>query len=142
MTGSVVISYFVFKLNCRLKKRNGYNFAYFFIIAMCVLVLLLPNGTIWQRLGEGYINEEEVVSVKLDFSLSTKSYETILISVQDEAGITVDVTEIPVQQFIGGGISKTKEQITNLRYDVLYIDATTVRIRSEGIKGNIRIWGK
>lgn len=138
--GTLIVSYLIFRVKQKVIQRPQFNIGYILALSICISLLFLPVGTEWRVLykftgGDGLISIGE--------NLHRDNQSTVLITVQNDSGVTVDAIEIPAVQFIGGGVDRTsvlsEEQYT---YFVTYVDNRTVRISTSENISQVRIWAK
>ena len=108
-------------------------------IAICVSLLTLPTGSEWRMLIK--VSEAGKVNVQETFKGNNQS--TLLLTAQNDTGVTIDAVEVPVAQFIGGGVTRLLYlDGTEQSYSVIYISGNSVDIqKSDGVK-QVRIWAK
>lgn len=138
--GTLIVSYLIFKIKQSAVQKLQFNIGYILTLSICVSLLLLPVGTEWRMLYK-FTGENEQVLIREELYRDNQS--TVLITVQNDSGVTVDAIEIPAVQFIGGGVDRTsvlnEEQYT---YCVTYIDNQTVQISMSENISQVRVWAK
>lgn len=81
--------------------------------------------------------------VSIDEVFHREIQSTVLITVQNNSGVTVDAMEIPAVQFVGGGVDRTnvlnQEQYT---YCVTYVDNQTVKLSMSENISQVRVWAR
>lgn len=136
---TVTISWLLYKVNQVLSRNPKYSVPYLLVIAICFSLLVLPSGSEYRMLLE--TTESGVASIQEIFNKDNQS--TILVTAQNSDGITIDASEIPVTQFIGGGINRTIDvEGEECTYHVIYINDNSVMIdKTDEIK-QMRVWAK
>lgn len=136
--GTLFVSYLIFRMKHSWVEKMQFNIGYILVLSICISLLILPVGTEWRMLYK-YAGGDEEVSIDEAFHRDNQS--TVLLTVQNNSGVTVDAIEIPVVQFIGGGVDRTnvlnREQYT---YCVTYIDSRAVKISVSENISQVRIW--
>ncbi len=79
----------------------------------------------------------------LDESLNQNYQSTIMVTAQDNAGRTVDSVQIPIQQFIGAGVTRGFYVLEGqCYYSVSYVEPNCISIEQSENLNQIRIWIK
>lgn len=137
---TLIVSDIVFRISRYLSANQHFCFPRLLVTAIIIAVLVLPVGTEWIMIGK-YTGGNE--NVTLDRMLHKNYESTIMVTVQNSQGITVDAIEIPTEQFIGGGFDRSiliGDELYSYHLDYTSDQSAKVTM-SENIS-QIRIWAR
>lgn len=136
---TIIISEIIYRMKLILSHNHRFSIVYTMAIAIGLSLLILPTGSEWRMLTK--ITSPGVTSIQEVFEGESQS--ALLVTVQDSNGVTVDAVEIPVVQFIGGGISrKMLVNGSEESYSATYVNGSTVDFeKTDGVQ-QVRIWAK
>ena len=136
---TIIISDIIFRMKKVITQNSTFDFLYLMAIAICLSLLILPVGSEWRMLVK--VTDAGTSSIQDEFKGDNQS--TLLVTAQDNNGVTVDAVEMPVVQFIGGGINRTLiVNGTEQSYNITYVNGRTMDFEiSDGIR-QIRVWAK
>ena len=121
---------------------NFFNKCTFIVTISILLIISLPSNvktTAWRIVGETGETSELVLTEEL----SNTNMDSIMITILNPNGISVEESVVPIGQFIGGGIGSTLMYNGELyNYDVKYKDNNTVEISMSDGSNWLRIWVK
>lgn len=134
---TVLIAYLIFKYKEHAKGNSRNNKFIVLLVIMCIGLNILPStrNISWNLLYETCSSTRIIVDDK-KFQCST-----VMITIQNMEGITINEQQIPVQQFMGGGF----EGILNIgqenyTYDITYSDNSYISIVIPDDIVKLRIW--
>ncbi|MCI8288049.1 MAG: acyltransferase [Lachnospiraceae bacterium] len=138
--GTLIVSYLIFRMKQSVIQKLQFHIGYILALSICISLLILPVGTEWTMIYKFTGGDEQI---SIEESLHRDNQSTVLITAQNDSGVTVDAIEIPIVQFIDGGVDRTsvlnEEQYT---YYVTYIDNRTLKISMSENISQIRVWTK
>ena len=137
---TIAIAWIIYKFRLIIEKKQSVNVVKALFIAICIVILFLPAGTEWRMIAKSTQNDE---LVDLSESLNQNYQSTIMITAQTDNGVTVDTIEMPIQQFIGGGLVRNvSDSEYNYSYSITYIESNIVSIVQSDNLNQVRIWVK
>ena len=135
---TLIVSDIIFRIYRRISTNEHFSYPRILVTAIVIVILILPVGTEWIMIGRTTGSEE---SISLNRVLHRGLESTIMVTAQNSQGITIDASEIPVMQFIGGGVKRNSLQgEEEYSYEVRYVNDQNVYISKTDNIGQIRIW--
>lgn len=139
---SLLVSFLLYHIKKILSKNPHYSLGYVMSIAICISFLFLPAANEWGLICRTTENGQTQANItKL---IDQNNYGTILVTAQNSNTFTIDSIEIPVQQFINGGIVRGSGKVNDdeYEYSVMYVDTSTVEITMSANVAQVRLWGR
>ncbi len=136
---SIIISWIAYIINQRLKSNTRYSVSSLLLTALLISFLILPSGSEYRMI----LKTVEAGVLDIQETLASDAQSTIMITAQDNSGMTVDALEMPVTQFIGGGINRTvyvgNDEYT---YNVVYLNERSLMVKKMDGISQVRVWVK